>query len=315
MEPPRDGKLLATYMHAVENAQAGRWLQSADDYLQAYMMPSCAKWNAYYHVLSGFTSIIRDNRFPATQTHMRALKQIARDESRPVLHRAQAHFTRGLARRDAGDRQGAARDYMACIEVVAQATEADRATCFFNTTPDGGIHEVVGKELDRIAKDAHANLSNLRNPSRRMSPESLARAMATSEIRGSQNSIHIMGGGVGPCGDHEENTAKLEAAMARLPVNGDKCDQCGAKPDSTEVKLRWCGRCSMACYCSPECAKVAWKAGHKQACRAPGQYEVGDLVMVSGLASKPELNGKIVEVCGPAPGNTGRIATAAIGGV
>jgi hypothetical protein len=82
--------------------------------------------------------------------------------------------------------------------------------------------------------------------------------------------------------------ATLRAALARLDVGGDKCDGCGAAPPE-EKKLRHCGRCRLAYYCSPECSKVAWKTGHKQACRAPSQFEIGDMVQIQGLVSRPTL--------------------------
>ena len=96
-------------------------------------------------------------------------------------------------------------------------------------------------------------------------------------------------------------------------MGGDVCDRCGQSA-AEGSPLKRCSRCQLAYYCSPECAKQAWKAGHKQACRAPGQFDVGDKVQVQWLVSRPEHNGEIVEVRGPAPGGTGRIATAMIGG-
>ena len=101
--------------------------------------------------------------------------------------------------------------------------------------------------------------------------------------------------------------------MTRLAVGGDRCDRCGHAA-AEDQPLKRCSRCQLAYYCSRECAKQAWKAGHRSACRAPGQFDVGDKVHVQGLVSQPQLNGKIVEVRGTAPGDTGQIAVAMIGG-
>ena len=38
-----------------------------------------------------------------------------------------------------------------------------------------------------------------------------------------------------------------------------------------EVKLSRCSVCRVACYCSAECQKRAWGAGHKQACKRLGR--------------------------------------------
>jgi hypothetical protein len=61
-----------------------------------------------------------------------------------------------------------------------------------------------------------------------------------------------------------------------------------------------CTRYKMACYCSKECQKAQWKAGHTQACRKPGQIEVGDWMQLQGLVSQPQLNAKVGEIRGPA---------------
>merc|ERR1719424_1133095 len=96
--PPRDAALMAKYVRAVEAAQSGRWRESADAYLAAYLLPACAQWDGHWHVWSGFTSIIRDGCFPASEAHLKALKRVGNGSGYPVLHRAQAHFTRGVAR-------------------------------------------------------------------------------------------------------------------------------------------------------------------------------------------------------------------------
>ena len=141
----------------------------------------------------------------------------------------------------------------------------------------------------------------------------MAAAMAEGERRGTQNPVRTMGGGLGPLGNSQENQAALGDALARLNVGGDACDRCGETAGEAQ-RLKRCGRCQLAYYCSPACAKAAWVAGHKHACRAPDQFEVGDKVQVQGLRSRPELNGDIVEVRGPAPGDLGRFAVAMIGG-
>jgi hypothetical protein len=71
-------------------------------------------------------------------------------------------------------------------------------------------------------------------------------------------------------------------------------------------KLMTCTRCKMAFYCSAECQKAQWKKGHKAACRAPGQLEPGDDVKLVCLASRPELNDKVVQVIGRVPEREGR---------
>ncbi|KAI9004949.1 hypothetical protein DFJ74DRAFT_692116 [Hyaloraphidium curvatum] len=44
----------------------------------------------------------------------------------------------------------------------------------------------------------------------------------------------------------------------------DRCDACG-RPESGG-KLMWCARCGFARYCSRECQRGDWKAGHGKGC-------------------------------------------------
>ncbi|KAI9013650.1 hypothetical protein DFJ74DRAFT_733746 [Hyaloraphidium curvatum] len=45
----------------------------------------------------------------------------------------------------------------------------------------------------------------------------------------------------------------------------ERCDECG-KAAGSGVKLRKCGRCKTAHYCSVECQKRAWAGGHRKVC-------------------------------------------------
>ena len=51
------------------------------------------------------------------------------------------------------------------------------------------------------------------------------------------------------------------------------CDHCGRGPTVTEmgsiIKLLRCSGCDRVRYCSKQCQKAAWKAGHKQGCSTP----------------------------------------------
>lgn len=55
----------------------------------------------------------------------------------------------------------------------------------------------------------------------------------------------------------------------------------------------------MVYYCSEDCQRMQWKAGHKKACRMRGQIENGDVMRVEGLVSRTDLNGSLVKVIGP----------------
>lgn len=44
------------------------------------------------------------------------------------------------------------------------------------------------------------------------------------------------------------------------------------------VNFDKCSRCKRAYYCSQDCQRAAWNAGHKHACRKPLERKVGDLM-------------------------------------
>ncbi|KAJ3075284.1 hypothetical protein HDU98_008640 [Podochytrium sp. JEL0797] len=65
-----------------------------------------------------------------------------------------------------------------------------------------------------------------------------------------------------------------------------KCDSCGER-NST---LKKCESCRTESYCSRECQRIAWKAGHKQICRPHDEIKRGDFVWVDGLTSSSDWN-------------------------
>ncbi len=315
MLPRPVGPVGKAFNSAMKHARAGRWRRAADAYLKCYLLPACAAWEGSALALDGFTSIVQDGRLSAAQTvpYIKALKRIARDEARPLYDRVKAYFARGLAKWDAGSRETAQDDYRRAMQLAATATSADRSGVVWRCQSAAGPERCsVSDEVDRIAANARDNLGVLTGQYDGDRAAHAAAAAAEGARRGTLNPVRNVGGGavVAPSDADAGSNAALADAMARLRVGGDRCDQCGAEAPE-EKPLKKCGRCRMAFYCSKECAKAAWRGGHKQACRSPGQFHVGDLVVVRGLESRPELNGIIVVVLGEL--REGRIPTAPMG--
>ncbi len=44
------------------------------------------------------------------------------------------------------------------------------------------------------------------------------------------------------------------------------CAQCGKAEDTHQIKLKKCSRCQMVRYCSVNCQRIHWLAGHKSEC-------------------------------------------------
>lgn len=66
-----------------------------------------------------------------------------------------------------------------------------------------------------------------------------------------------------------------------LKVGGTSCDFCSKTlQEFGRANFHQCERCMMAYYCSHDCQRKSWKAGHKQACRQPGQIETNDTMIL-----------------------------------
>ena len=83
----------------------------------------------------------------------------------------------------------------------------------------------------------------------------------------------------------QEEIAARNAALvkARERKNPNLCAACGAKPE----KRLMCAGCNKVCYCSKECQKKDWKAGHKALCKkiqavVAAKAEAGAKTVVEG---------------------------------
>lgn len=100
-----------------------------------------------------------------------------------------------------------------------------------------------------------------------------------------------------------------------LAVGGGACDHCQKTLQELGVHhLRRCTACQNAFYCSEDCQRKQWKAGHKQMCRKPGEYQAGDYVRLDGLVSRPELNDTVVQVVQLQDNNNERVEVKMLGG-
>ena len=61
---------------------------------------------------------------------------------------------------------------------------------------------------------------------------------------------------------------ELRAKFAELSFGPDACNRCGAKQSKDGAALLTCSRCRERKYCSIQCQKEHWKAGHKSFCKA-----------------------------------------------
>ena len=303
-------------MEAGLAAQGRAWRLCADKYLEAYL--TCENdWAMRYNCWSGYTSVLREDHFRASDADLQALRTVAKDASLSLLERQQAAFTCGyVLKEQRGDRDGAAKSYRAAIATCRAATAGDRrrkvmlpdaATGRYLPTPSGPI-------FDEALKTAAGNLASMENHEANaanfdssMIAQSMSKRFQENLRIGNDPEVAFQNAftsGVPtfmtPIGPNVSDQAAVQAKLrAMTTVGGGACDCCGKTPDDG-ASLSKCSRCGLSYYCSKECQKAAWGGGHKEACRAPGEVKVGDWLMLQDVANIHEYhgmhNGMIVEV-------------------
>ena len=63
---------------------------------------------------------------------------------------------------------------------------------------------------------------------------------------------------------HSSSKSLLKELKAR---EAGKCSACDATEASSGKKFLRCSRCKLYCYCSKNCQKISWNAGHKLDCK------------------------------------------------
>lgn len=289
---------------AVLNFYNGNYRESADKYLEAATTACPGTWaDGRWHIFHGYTSILREKYFAPSERDMDALDRMIHDKSEGKLFRAEAAFTRGLLLWDVGERIQAAELYRESIRIAEKASEKERQRLVLSNKTDTNNNQSVAYQpvkevIDSVVAQSRENLAILERPSFRPLMEPQKRSNGTvcpTDVRHFFTSPDL------GCQLTKPNYDKL------ISVGGAECDHCGTKREDLGLShLKICSRCMRAFYCSQDCQKRQWKAGHKEACRKPGEVKDGDFVRLQGLASKPELNGRVVQAIQPLESQPGR---------
>ncbi len=139
---------------------------------------------------------------------------------------------------------------------------------------------------------------------------------AMKEAGGSQSVERESGSSTEPCAaevkgkDKDPSTAprlvspSVRERYVELSRNKAKaCSCCGAEAaaEGGGKKFKVCSTCRRKAYCSAACQHQDWKeGGHKRSCRPQKDFRTDDVVVAEGIQSKPELNGQLMVVVGPA---------------
>ena len=258
-------------------AAKGDWRGAADAYVRA--VNECTRdWGLRFYAFTGFTNVLEKMNTALTEEDMVLLKRVAHDETEEVHFRVHALFTRGYLRKlQRIDRMGAAATYRKAIALASVATLAQRAKAEL----DGTLAiTTAGAALDHIVESATVNLQSMTREAKPFQVPSFDdRELAAEVLRqqGDQNTKAARVAGViaTPRLWHDglgERAAVQKKFIRITNVGGDACDTCGkagrvaAATAAAEgvAKLSKCQRCQAACYCSKQCQRQAWNAGHKQ---------------------------------------------------
>lgn len=223
-----------------------------------------------------YTAILCDfelNVLP-TANDWNVLTKMAQDESEPIVFRVDASLARAALKRLEGDVEEAAEWTRETLDLIATATREETCRNIRQSdasSPHHPVTKTVRDVLDTERSLAELVLRDLENPTVGRVP--------VSNPMFSQDSF-----------------------VQRTRVGGNKCDFCSKKRNEVAQGsgLFRCSKCKLAYYCSRECQRKQWKAGHRSHCRKQGDIQVGDYVRVRGLVKKREMNRVVGRVVRPA---------------
>ncbi|GKY93171.1 hypothetical protein MPSEU_000285100 [Mayamaea pseudoterrestris] len=272
--------------------ERGDFRRAADLYWQSFSQcprqAPCRYW-----IFSGFSEKISKNYFAPNEDDMANLHDVLNDDREISICRVDAGLTLAVVLHNLKhDREDAA-------DVLRQALDIADAT---------GRKElrrrIIGKDrkevclrtvLLNLRKFCAENLAEMETVRLAVFP---ALSLADMTINQTTRLCDYM-----PSGTYIEGQTFLFSVplsdpdmMRRIQsIGGKACDACGKTLEQLEVRrLDVCSRCNMAYYCSRECQVIAWKHGHKGACRHPNQRVQGDIMQLRGIEDEPDLNLQLV---------------------
>lgn len=282
----------------------GRHRESANEYWAAYLTlsdPTC-EWR--YHILHGYTSILRGSSFEANEDDFKNMRKVFDDKHEPRLFRLEAGYTLGVLHYSRTERHECEDAYHEAIRIGKKKPKKARDEKMEKKnmvilTGSGSEQKRSMKELmEGVLKDCQTNLNELNAATRG--------PVGTTFGPDATKRTHLMPIGRGGTSLTEDEINNL------MDVGGIHCDHCKRK----DAKLLKCARCNREFYCSKECQRKQWKENeHKVYCRKEGQFEPGDLVQIARLKNRPELNYNIMRLIGPDAVAEGRYRVRIEGGV
>lgn len=248
--------------------------------------------------------ILRELHFRATNQDIKMLKKkFLRNDAEPGHVRTQAAFTLGVLETNRGEMEEAADMYREGVE-AGRACSATERSKMIRSDVMGSVS--VGSLVDENMRSLRSNLSVLEGRGVTYNPP------ADVQRRADGTPVPAMGPSISVSATRNSGLSAdqlAELVERAMTVGGNKCDNCNKTLEELgKTKFECCSRCKLVYYCSRECQTEHWKVrGHKQACRAFKNTDIrpGDYMRLHNLASKPEMNGRIVKAVQKAPSSSG----------
>ncbi|KAJ3063021.1 hypothetical protein HDU98_001115 [Podochytrium sp. JEL0797] len=282
---------LKVFTFGMKQHQEGKHREGLDLIKLSYALIPTETYHSW-HCLSHLTYLIE--KHPPNASDEDFLKTLQNDTEAPTHHRAVAAFTRASLSHQQGDKMGSDSHLRQCIVLCDKITPSELALQIY--TRDAPPRRVSVREYlaepDSVLSHAKRTL------------ESMSAATPKSSVI--MGSVHT-----GPWFGLErcEKESVLFDKLIWQHTPGNKCDRCGvwAQLDEGErLRLKKCKQCLAKFYCSSDCQRAAWNAGHRNMCRTPANLVEFDLVRIHGLKNEKysSMNGDVYEIRGSANSST-----------
>jgi MYND finger len=232
-------------------------------------------WHVYTDTLSHYSDIVNES-------DKKACLKMLHNKEEPVLYRASAAFAIAhsiISETGSIDFELIADYYRQVIE-IGQSMPAEDVDRPILTNHEDRLFSTAGEQVKGWVDAARANLRYIMNPQERDRERE-----RDPEYQRPMYNFNML------------KHIPLDV-RTRCEFGGNACDCCGKTLEQLGVaRLDVCSVCKHAYFCSSDCQRKQWKAGHKDACRKPGEIKAGDWMRLRGLQSKPEWDGRLVTTC------------------
>jgi hypothetical protein len=293
------------FSQAFDLHKGGDRRAAADKFLEAVLEAPSKSTEHRFQALRSFLQILYDDRCKlCTKNDVKLIKKrFVENEKEPAVYRALAaqqiaafYFLKERDIIKAKDKLDRA------LELIAESPREDDNKLLLSppiTDPNGA--NTVKQNLDKVKSEIKQTLYDL-NVDPLTKEESQEVREIHSDFCGS-NAIIDRFTREGRSALHWYTSLRIQHQQ----TGGSYCDCCQKAEGELEVNLLKCLGCHMTFYCSKECQTKQWKAGHNKACRKRGQIKLGDIMILSDVEGREDLDDRFVRIREPVDQSGGHL--------